>query len=1068
MKAGYFILLFWLTGGFHIGSKPTAAAADSPSSSSATKPGDDADGDALSNALEALYGTKPNPPNGWDSDSDGVSDGLDGWALDPDLAPPRLSETRYAVIDLSAFGIKTVNSISDDCDFHYQDINNNHGIFLTRTRTPRVLEFPPQSLFSGNGRILGYNLQGYPVYAAVEGENVEVSALSSHGSDAAWASWWVSLYISNSLFLGSGGWGGARESYHAGLIWEGGQPATLGTVEHYVVPDGLPDDFPASLVNSGTQYTPMAASNRSDIAVHKYTFSAGPYGGTWSDGGVGILKNSDFFPLPDSQGVKIHSMNAADQIAALGYLPQIADETPLLWLETPTGFKAKRVGSWEPGRDFSELVGFLSRINDRYEMAGWIEGANGKKGGLIRNSKIFSLQELIGNDSYEVGVSSDINNRGVIVCQGKKNGVDKPLILVPSDIIPDFNRDGVIDTKDQGRVTNDDPWRWWINDDDDAGSIEGSDVPASGHNGQDLKVDGLRDLVDWFPVFLDIKQLLEVLPPSDYDYIIENEDKAFNLVETTLSKDKAGDFIRGELGEPQDRDNPNGLARLSAPGYFKNVAKQTAKLSAEFLASIEDETGGVLLIEASKVTTKPLRLVVRKGGSQVGELSFPIATDSVENMFRHVNLAASAAGVVTVANRLAEPTNYPDKFLNESKNFVFIHGYNISQNNARGWQAEAFKRLHQLGSQAKFVGVTWNGDTGVDYHQAVKYAFLTGQDLVGELQPLALKGVTVIAAHSLGNIVASSAIEDTSFSPEYYYMINAAVPIEAYDPAQQNGEDGVEMELRMTEDGWKGYRGVADKVIAYNWHNLFNDARNQMTWKGRFKSAIAVAYNFYSTGEDVVENAYESENVNSNSFRTIWGWIKDKVPLLEGNPGRHAWIAQEIAKGSKNIVLNSTSMLGDGMYGGWGFNNFYENKSAFYAASISNATLCVHPFFEKFERWDFTGGGIFMSWNGEKLMAPNGDSEAGNEALKPITRLKLLAEAIPTKSFAAAANRMASLDEIGPNRNQNMMALKNGNDWPSGIQQREDDWFHCDLKVVSFNYVWPMWQKMIDIASLDQ
>ena len=50
----------------------------------------------------------------------------------------------------------------------------------------------------------------------------------------------------------------------------------------------------------------------------------------------------------------------------------------------------------------------------------------------------------------------------------------------------------------------------------------------------------------------------------------------------------------------------------------------------------------------------------------------------------------------------------------------------------------------------------------------------------------------------------------------------------------------------------------------------------------------------------------------------------------------------------------------------------------------------------------------------------------------------------------------------------NMMDLKNGNDWPSGIGTRGDDWFHSDFRVISLNYVWPMWQEMIDTASLDQ
>ena len=639
---------------------------------------------------------------------------------------------------------------------------------------------------------------------------------------------------------------------------------------------------------------------------------------------------------------------------------------------------------------------------------------------------------------------------------------------MPFEVVPDFDRDGVIDDTDRGKVSEDDPWRWWINDDNDEDVVGGDDIPSGSGNGLDVEVNGLRDLVDWFPLWLDIKQVLQVLPSSTYDYVFENEDNAFNLVETTLTKDSAGDFLRGEMGSVSERNNPNGLHWQDFDGgHFKFVQGQNAKLTTEFLDSIENETGGVLLMEAGNATTTLLRLVVRKkdGGDQVAEMLFPVSITSVEDMFRHVNLAASAGGSVSEANRTGEPTNYPDD-LTRNKNFVFVHGYDVPQDAAQGCHAEAFKRLHQLGSRAKFVGVTWHGDTGVDYHQAVKHAFLTGEDLGSSLSSLGLPGQTVVAAHSLGNMVASSAIQDTSFSPDYYFMINAAVPIEAYDDAQQSGEGGVTMEPRMTEDSWKPYRGVADKALAYNWHQLFTDARSQITWKGRFADMVDVAYNFYSTGEDVVENASANESVSDNIWNAIW------TAVSTGNKGRHAWVAQEIAKGSTSALPNWSHMLGDGMHGGWGYNRDYnagnahnwQKYSPTQAAGISDAQLRLNPFFRKFEDSD-RGGGDFATYDGSKLRAVDGDSAANAEASKATTRYKLLGEAIPASSFAAAAN---SVQVIPAARNHNMMDLKNGNDWPSNVGSRGDDWFHSDFRVLSFNYVWPMWQEMINTASLDQ
>jgi hypothetical protein len=104
------------------------------------------------------------------------------------------------------------------------------------------------------------------------------------------------------------------------------------------------------------------------------------------------------------------------------------------------------------------------------------------------------------------------------------------LRLGPVEIIPNFDRNETIDLtglKDRSKVTEDKPFRWWINDDSDDGDIASgdSDVPGAvtglfefDHrtpNHDDEVINGRCDLVDFFPLFLDIKQLMEVLPPSN-------------------------------------------------------------------------------------------------------------------------------------------------------------------------------------------------------------------------------------------------------------------------------------------------------------------------------------------------------------------------------------------------------------------------------------------------------------------------------------------------------------------------------------------------------------------------
>lgn len=115
---------------------------------------------------------------------------------------------------------------------------------------------------------------------------------------------------------------------------------------------------------------------------------------------------------------------------------------------------------------------------------------------------------------------------------------------------------------------------------------------------------------------------------------------------------------------------------------------------------------------------------------------------------------------------------------------------NTNPNEARGAQAALFKKLFWSGSQAKFYGVTWDGYSsqhnlfGIhtvtpNYHTNVVNALITAPQLATFIN--GLSGTNTMAAHSLGNMVALSALSDWSANVQNYFMIDAAVAIEAVD-----------------------------------------------------------------------------------------------------------------------------------------------------------------------------------------------------------------------------------------------------------------------------------------------
>ena len=71
-------------------------------------------------------------------------------------------------------------------------------------------------------------------------------------------------------------------------------------------------------------------------------------------------------------------------------------------------------------------------------------------------------------------------------------------------------------------------------------------------------------------------------------------------------------------------------------------------------------------------------------------------------------------------------------------------------------------------------------------------------------------------AHSLGNMLVSAAIQDWQMPCARYFMLNAAVPIEAYD-ASTNAVNDIDKDRMLPRD-WIGYD---DALKASHWHELF-------------------------------------------------------------------------------------------------------------------------------------------------------------------------------------------------------------------------------------------------------
>jgi len=628
----------------------------------------------------------------------------------------------------------------------------------------------------------------------------------------------------------------------------------------------------------------------------------------------------------------------------------------------------------------------------------------------------------------------------------------------------DVDRDGAIGGNE--RPANSKPIRHWINDDDDQGEYQKrSDVPGRPSSQADFAhaaIDGMSDLVDFLPINLNLSHLTGLLSPSDgFRYYVTHSERAIQVALTSLSPSKVG-AIHRDINLKVFGPRLNG--EVTSAEILEPDTDGRIEIPSSFIDRITAYGHGVILMEGAKASRKPLQLEIRKSDKTVATIEQPMAIVPVETMYRHVNLtrvpcdySGRPAAVKKVARpqQIDEPTGLPDIETN-GRWAVLIHGYNVPADGARGWHAETFKRLHVLGSRARFVGVTWNGDTGLDYHKAVYHAFQTGDEVPKALGFLDASR-TLLIGHSLGNIVASQAVQ-AGFTPAHYFLLNAALPIEALagrDNAQQQA-------VEMTEEYWRPY---GRKLYATDWAKLFapGDFRRTITWEDSFSRvrSLGIATNFYSLGEDVTNSP--SSMVSASVLATLWS-------------GRAidygAWKTQELLKGvgwSRSIAAVAMERT----QGGWGFNpawrgryvpsgptkstgGYYERMDPITAGRIMSAQLTQDPFFRPL----YEG-----CLRGPRLLAPSPILDCSN------MRYDLLARAIPAITFAAGAAPVPPTDDGSQVENFDLETLgrTDPKQWPNeghGATRLAGRWLHSDFKNVALPYVTPFYAQMIKSAAL--
>ncbi len=683
-----------------------------------------------------------------------------------------------------------------------------------------------------------------------------------------------------------------------------------------------------------------------------------------------------------------------------------------------------------------------------------------------------------------------------------------------AQLVPDCNRDGIIDCEDDGKVTPDNPWRLWVNDDDDQGFEEGDDVPR-GADDQDadcnnLRVDGVRDLVDFFALELQVSKLIWLLPPDKFDYWLVGPSTGgqptFRVSECPdLLANRCDAYLKDVAAATNLASNESHGLRSSFP------------LTNQMITALKDGKG-LILVEACRPTPEngvKLKLqVVRKSTLAIAaEFSLPVAATGVEQFFRHKNLRLDAAEIEPDKerdypppdggkDRMNEPANFPDSCCNEDW-LVLLHGYNVNAQQARGWHAEAFKRFFWSGNHARFLGVSWYGDESQipsqnltpKYYENVDNALNTAESLAMFINGLE-GGKKYAAAHSLGCLLAADAIANHGAQLEHAFLFNPAVATESLLP-----KTAILNDLPCEPQTWRAY---PEEIKASEWYRLFEagDARGSLSWRGLVHAAVPRLTVMLSAGEETLAALPASEPPDP-------GWVGEQ-PY-----GSYAFVLQAMLKGMLGIepsarhhsisawVVSTATRSFQGLspaskHGGWRWTGGIEdideftgeNWSYFDDLWLTRQTpdwfagyLDSDAFVARLKRDPVFGvtvppgcAGLFHPANGHQV------------ARNPENFRRILAQMIPERTLPAGGAGGSGVDSGekdeqgnliylvlplkqkmvqagGPSMVlQDMQQIQNG--WPD--QRTSPRWLHSDLREMAYLHVWPAFESVVSGKELNR
>ena len=258
----------------------------------------------------------------------------------------------------------------------------------------------------------------------------------------------------------------------------------------------------------------------------------------------------------------------------------------------------------------------------------------------------------------------------------------------------DISRDGAIDDGDSAAWFDGQTFYYWINQDVIRGDRIGQ-INNSVTNSKDLVVNGTFDLVNFFPVALDLSKFTDAWQ-NRVTYTLHPEwgnTNSFNFCFADVPWNQAGAIqttnVTTLAGQPLSSASLTSLPKTGYPLHYYDTLTQFS------------ENSGLLICEA-KSRYASMRLDIKVGDTLLYSYSVPMTILPVKEMYNWYNFRLFSNEYVGRSTEFHTLWNE-----DYSKSLIFLHGANVTTEAAEEWGDIIFKRMWLSGARARFYNVSF-------------------------------------------------------------------------------------------------------------------------------------------------------------------------------------------------------------------------------------------------------------------------------------------------------------------------------------------------------------------------